>query len=185
MLILHKRESVCSSPMPLFLLLTQCSEDDLPTAESVAAKNRRDRQLVLRVGRQVLEDDGFTLRCHSNDDPVTWIHAWLSSLPQTNTWDICTRRFIIFIKGGGNIHYKVRIGIQHVRTKWKKEEGVIEVNAAGDFPELTLVIEITRIYQEYVNQRVGGKTNHVSFGRISHNNEFLIRIGNKKSIHLV
>lgn len=58
--------------------LTQCSEDDLPAAKSVSATNRGNRQLVLRVRWQVLEYDRLTLRCHSNDDPVTWMCARLS-----------------------------------------------------------------------------------------------------------
>lgn len=102
-----RQHHILVSPFPSRPVLTQCSEDDLSAAKSVAATNRGDRELVLRVGRQVLEDDGFTMRCHSSDDPVTWIRAWLlSSLPelQATTQNKLSRETYIqirLIKGGG------------------------------------------------------------------------------------
>lgn len=71
-----------------FTSLTQCSEDDLPTPKSVSATNRGNRQLVLRVRWQVLEYDRLTLRCHSNDDPVTWMYtrlSWTYEMKAVNT----------------------------------------------------------------------------------------------------
>lgn len=76
-----RQHHILVSPFPSHPVLTQCSEDDLSAAKSVAATNRGDRELILSVRRQVLEDDGFTFGCHSNNDSVTWINAWLSSCP--------------------------------------------------------------------------------------------------------